>query len=215
MHRTNISSEDVLKLLLLETTLDDQTTTAVNTATGTQFGEQELHDVVIGTLHTLANIGDVGENGTTVTFTQTLRRRDLIRLGTAGEEVGVVALNEGKESGDKQRVGDGLRSIVGPDTSSGLEVALREDLLCLLSSFLCCTSLGQLGLEIACVDLLGLLLLLFQGGGVEFAVSCGGSFVAFTGLCILRLLCLLLLGQSLEHFGNFVDRLVGCGCFLN
>jgi hypothetical protein len=189
---TNVSSEDVLKLLLLETAFDDQTTTAINTATGAQFGEQELHNVVVGTLHTLADIGDVGEDSTTVTFTQTLGRRNLIRLGTAGQDIGVVALNEGEESGDKQRVGDGLRCVVGPDTSSGLVIALGN-LLGLLSALLCRTSLGQLSLEIGRVDLLGLLFLLFQGGGVEFAVGCWGSFVTFAGFCILGLLRLLLL----------------------
>lgn len=44
---TDISSQDVLNLLLLETTLDDQTPATVDTAAGTQFGEQELHDVVV------------------------------------------------------------------------------------------------------------------------------------------------------------------------
>lgn len=99
---TDISSQDVLNLLLLETTLNDQTPATVDTAAGTQFGEQELHDVVVRTLHTLADVGDVREDGTTVTFTQTLRRRDLIRLGAAGQQVGMVALDEGEESGDEE-----------------------------------------------------------------------------------------------------------------
>lgn len=98
----DISSQDVLNLLLLETTLNDQTPATVDTAAGTQFGEQELHDVVVRTLHTLADVGDVREDGTTVTFTQTLRRRDLIRLGAAGQQVGMVALDEGEESGDEE-----------------------------------------------------------------------------------------------------------------
>jgi hypothetical protein len=119
---------------LLETTLDDQTPATVDTAAGTQFGEQELHDVVVRTLHTLADIGDVCEDGTTVTFTQTLRRRNLIRLGAAGQQVGVVALDEGEESGDEERVRDGLGSVVGPDTGAGFEIALGQLALLLLGS---------------------------------------------------------------------------------
>lgn len=44
---TDVSSKDVLELLLLETTLDNQTSGTVDTSTGTQFGEQELHNVVV------------------------------------------------------------------------------------------------------------------------------------------------------------------------
>lgn len=42
----NVSSENVFDLLLLETTLDDQTTGSVDGTRGTQFGEQELGDVL-------------------------------------------------------------------------------------------------------------------------------------------------------------------------
>lgn len=206
MH-TDISSEDVLNLLLLETTLDNQTSGTVDTSAGTQFGEQELHNVVVRTLHTLADIGNVGENGTTVTFTQTLRRRDLVRLGTAGEHVGVVALDEGKETVDEERVRDGLRRFVGPDTGASFKVALG-DLVLLVRTLLRDIGLGQLGFEIACVGLLGSPLLLFlQRGRVELAVGGGCGFVALA--FILGLLCrLLLLGQALEHLGDFVDLLV-------
>lgn len=207
MH-TDISSEDVLNLLLLETTLDNQTSSTVDTSAGTQFGEQELHNVVVRTLHTLADIGDVGENGTTVTFTQTLRRRDLVRLGPAGEHVGVVALDEGKETVDEERVRDSLRRFVGPDTGASFKVALGDLVRLLLRALLRDISLGQLGFEIARVGLLGSPLLLFlQRGRVELAVGSGCGFIAlafFLGL----LRRLLLLGQSLEHLGDFVDLLV-------
>lgn len=206
MH-TDISSEDVLNLLLLETTLDDQTSSTVDTSAGTQFGEQELHNVVVRTLHTLADIGDVGENGTTVTFTQTLRRWDLVRLGTAGEHVGVVALDEGKETVDEERVGDGLRRFVGPDTGASFEVALGDLVLLLVRALLRDIGLGQLGFEIAPVGLLGGPLLFLQRGRVELAVRGGCSFIAFAFfLGLLRRL--LLLGQALEHLGDFVDLLV-------
>ena len=151
-------------------------------------------------LHALANIGNVGENGTTVTFTQTLGRRDLIRLGTAGQQIGVVALNEGEESGHKQRVGDGLRGVVSPDTGSSFVVTLGDDLFLLLGDgtvLLCNTGLGELGLEITGVDLLRLLLLLLQSGDVEFAVA-GGRGLVICSLGILGLLALLLFRKALE-----------------
>lgn len=62
-------------------------------------------------LHALADIGNVGENGTTVTFTQTLGRGNLVGLGAGGQKVGVVALDEGEEAGDEERVGDGLNGV--------------------------------------------------------------------------------------------------------
>ena len=151
--------------------------------------------MVVRTFHTLADIGDVGENGTTVTFTQTLRWRDLVRLGTAGEQVGVVTLDEGKETVDEKRVGDSLRRFVGPDTGASFEVALGD--LVLLRALLRDIGLGQLRFEIAGVGLLGGLMLLLLQPGVKFAL-----------ISVLGLLRLLLLGQALEHLGDFVDLLV-------
>ena len=166
--------------------------------------------MVVGTLHTLADIGNVGENGTTVTLTQALGRGNLVGLGAAGEEVGVVALDEGEEPRDEERVGDGLSGIVGPDTSAGLGVTLGDDLLAsLLTGLLGDTGLSQLSLEVTSVELLGLggaLLLLFQGGGVELGVAGGGFLIAFGFLG--GLLGLLLLGETLEHVGDLVDLLV-------
>jgi hypothetical protein len=43
--RTNISSQDVLDLLLLKTTLNDETTCTVYTTSGTHFGEEKLYDM--------------------------------------------------------------------------------------------------------------------------------------------------------------------------
>jgi hypothetical protein len=55
----DVATEDVLNLLLLETTLDDQAAGSVNGTRGTQLSEQELGDVLVGTLHPLGNLGDV------------------------------------------------------------------------------------------------------------------------------------------------------------
>merc|ERR1712029_1156138 len=59
----NVATKNVLDLLLLETTLDDEATGTVHGTGGTQFSEQELCHVFVSTLHTLADFGDVGEDG--------------------------------------------------------------------------------------------------------------------------------------------------------
>lgn len=161
--------------------------------------------MLIGSLHTSTNLGDVGKDGTAVTFTQTLGRRNFIGLGAAGEQVGVVALDEREETGDEERVWDDLGSVVCPDTSSSFGIALGEGLLgLLLVTLLVKTGLGELGLEVARV-LLDLLLLLLEGGSVEFAI--GGGFFRIAGL-LAGLLGLLLLGETLEHIGHLVDFLI-------
>lgn len=161
--------------------------------------------MLIGPLHTSANLGDVGKDSTTVAFTQTLGRRNLIGLGAAGEQVGVVALDESEETGDEERVWDDLGSVVCPDTGSSFGIALGESLLgLLLVALLVKTGLGELGLEVARV-LLDLLLLLLEGGGVEFAI--GGGLFRIAGL-LAGLLGLLLLGETLEHIGHLIDLLI-------
>jgi hypothetical protein len=65
----NVPPEHVLNLLLLEATLDDQPAVTSDGTAGTQLSEQELCDVLLGTLHALADLGNVGENGLLVAFT--------------------------------------------------------------------------------------------------------------------------------------------------
>ncbi len=55
--------------------------------------------MLIGTLHTLANLGDVCKDSLLVAFTQTLRRWDLVTSRAAGEMVGVLLSEEREESG--------------------------------------------------------------------------------------------------------------------
>jgi hypothetical protein len=59
----NVPPEHVLDLLLLETALDDEAAGAVDGAGRAQLGEEELCDVLVGTLHALGDLGDVGEDG--------------------------------------------------------------------------------------------------------------------------------------------------------
>lgn len=59
----DVSSENVFDLLGLETTTDDETLGTVDGANGTQLGEEELDDVLGLTVHTLANVDDIGKDG--------------------------------------------------------------------------------------------------------------------------------------------------------
>ena len=54
--------------------------------------------MLIGSLHPLADLGNVGKDGLLVTFTQALRRWNLVTPGTTGSMVGVLLCEEGKES---------------------------------------------------------------------------------------------------------------------
>src|SRR5690242_16176792 len=90
----NVPPQHVLDLLLLETTLDDQAARTVDGTAGTQFSEQELSDVLVGTLHPLANLGDVGEDGLLVSFTETLWWGDLVALDAVAGEIGMLRVEE-------------------------------------------------------------------------------------------------------------------------
>jgi len=65
----DIAPEHVLDLLLLESSLDDQSFTAVHTAARTQFCEQKLGDVLVVAVHALADFRNVRKNGLLVSFT--------------------------------------------------------------------------------------------------------------------------------------------------
>jgi hypothetical protein len=77
----NVPPKNVLQLLLLETTLDDQAFLVGKRTARTQLSKQELSNVLVGTLHPLADLGKVGEDGLLVSFTHALRWGDLVALG--------------------------------------------------------------------------------------------------------------------------------------
>ena len=77
---TDVMSQDVLDLLLLELASDNETTSPIDRARCTQLGKQILNGVFRWSVHTLADVGDVGEHGLLVSFSGYLRRCNHIAL---------------------------------------------------------------------------------------------------------------------------------------
>lgn len=69
----DVSSENVFDLLGLETTTNNETLGAVDGTDSTQLGEKELNDVLWLTVHTLADVDDVGEDGLLGAISSNLR----------------------------------------------------------------------------------------------------------------------------------------------
>jgi hypothetical protein len=182
----NVSPENVLDLLLLETTLNNKTAGTVDGTAGTQFSEQELGDVLVGTLHPLANFSDVGEDGLLVSFTETLRWRDLVALDAVAGKIGVLRVEEGEESVEEHVVLDGGCVVVRPDAGALDHVALLD--IVLLGSGCLLFSGSKLSLEVILDLLLAGLLLLLERSEVTL-----GSIVALLAFLLLlgRLLLLL------------------------
>ena len=95
---TDVPTEDMLDLLLLEATLDNETAGTVDRAGGTHFREHVLDDVLGLPVHTFADVGDVGEDGLLVAFTCELRRRDGVTFAGGGEECGIRGVKLSVES---------------------------------------------------------------------------------------------------------------------
>lgn len=95
---TDISPQHVFNLLLLETTFDDETPAAVDGAAGSQFGKQVGCNVLVGPLHPLANLGNVGKDGLLVTFAQALRWWDLVTPRAAASVIRVLLGQQGEEA---------------------------------------------------------------------------------------------------------------------
>lgn len=170
----NVSAKNVLDLLLLETTLDDQSAFTSHGTAGTQLSEQELCDVLFCTFHPLANLGDVGKDGLLVAFTETLRWRNLIAPGTGVGEVGMLRVELREEPVEEVGIRDGCSAVVGPDAGALDHVALLYLRLSssgrlLLALRLLASSSGQLGFEVVLDLLLAGLLLLLERGEVVFS----------------------------------------------
>ena len=86
---TDVPTEDMLDLLLLEASLDNETAGTFDRAGGTHFREHVLDDVLGLAMHTLADIRDVCEDGLLIAFTQNLGRRNRVPLPCGREQCGV------------------------------------------------------------------------------------------------------------------------------
>ena len=86
--------ENVLDLLLLEFTTDDESTSTIHGSSCTQFSEKVLYGVLWRSMHTLADIGDVCEHCLLVSFSCDTRRRNNVTFACVGKEgwVGGVQL---------------------------------------------------------------------------------------------------------------------------
>lgn len=177
-------------MLLLEATLDNQTLLVGKRTARTQFGEQELGNVLVGTLHALADLGKIGENSLLVAFAHTLWGRDLVALCAGAGEVGMLRVEEREEAVQEEVVRDGSRRVVLPDAGALHHVALLyfgfggSDLL--LAFGLVSAGGSELGLEVVFDLLLARLLLFLQCSKVAL---CAVLVLAF--LLLARLLLLL------------------------
>ena len=98
MGRTDVSSQDVLDLRLREATTDNEAARAVDGARRTQLGEHELDSVLWLTMHTLANVSDVAEDGLLVSFSHELRRRECVALAGRVKQGGIRCVQLGVET---------------------------------------------------------------------------------------------------------------------
>ena len=83
---------------MLELATNDQPARAVDGTGGTQLGEHELDGVLWLTMHTLANIGDVAEDGLLVSFSHELRRRECVALAGRVKQGGIRCVQLGVET---------------------------------------------------------------------------------------------------------------------
>ena len=99
MFLTDVSSQHVLDLLLLEFALDDETACAVDGSGGAHFSEEELDDVFGLSMHAFADVGHVGEDGLFVALAMDRGRCDGVALPGGVEERGVGGVEGGVETG--------------------------------------------------------------------------------------------------------------------
>lgn len=95
-------NEQHSKLTLNVTTLDDQPSASIDGSTGSQLGEEELDDVLGLTVHTLADVGHVGEDGTLVALAEELRRGNGVLFLAGGARKGRVGgVEKSKEAAEE------------------------------------------------------------------------------------------------------------------
>jgi hypothetical protein len=143
--------------------------------------------VFVGTLHALADLGEVGEDSLLVAFAHALWGRDLVALCARAGEVGMLRVEEREEAVQQEVVGNGCCRLVLPDASALHHVAFLDFGFggggLLLAFGLVASGSGELSFEVVLDLLLAGLLLLLERGEVA--------------LCAILFLALLLLGRLL------------------
>ena len=110
---TDVSTKDVLDLLLLETTLDDETAGTINGPGSTHFSEHVLYDVLRLPVHAFADVGDVGKDGLLVTLTHDLGWRDSVTFAGRCEKSGIRCVELTEEPVEELRAsGELMYTIV-------------------------------------------------------------------------------------------------------
>jgi hypothetical protein len=135
---TNVLAQNVLNLLLVETTTEDKTLGTVHGSLGTQLGIQEHEDVLGLTVETTANVDKVGKRSLLGTLTGNLGRNNGVPALLAGK-LGVVEVEEGEEP--LQQLVVGRFTVLGDpgvDTASlgsALNIATSLEQVVVTSSF--------------------------------------------------------------------------------
>lgn len=96
--RTDVSSQDILDLLLLEPTTDDQPPAAVHAARGAHLREHKRNDVLGLAVHAPTDITNVCEYGTLVSIPMDRGRRESVPLRTGERESGVCGVERAEKS---------------------------------------------------------------------------------------------------------------------
>lgn len=94
---TNVLAQDILNLLLVETTTENQTLGSVHRSLGTQLGVEEHEDVLGLTMHTTANVDKVCKRRLLCALTSDLGWNDSVPA-LLSCELGVVEVKKGEEA---------------------------------------------------------------------------------------------------------------------
>lgn len=127
-----------------------------------------------------------------------------------------MIVQEREEASEQEWIADGLRRIMSPDARSFFQISLFNGrflrrAVCTSSAFLTQPGFGEFRVEVTTVSRFGclLLLLLFQGCSIEFAIGGSRCIIAALGcLAVFGFLAFLLFRETFEKVGNFIDRLV-------
>ena len=87
--RTNVTTKDIFDLFLLEATFDNQTARSIYRPSRTHLGEHKLNDVLWLSVHSFADIWDIGEDRFLVSFSHDLWGSNGVAFGAGREKGGI------------------------------------------------------------------------------------------------------------------------------